>query len=228
MLIPYLADVVMPRWPIANWILIGMCVLAFIATGAGATTADGGGLNREEPSITQLVTYQFLHIDIWHLVGNMLFLWTFGNAVNARLGHVLYVLAYLATGAVAGLSWLLIGNGGTLIGASGAVMGVVGLFAIYYPKNEVRMFYFLFFRGGTFSVSAIWLILVYFGLDMYGTVFGRGDSVAYVSHVVGALLGAAVGWLLVARRIVPSDADEVNLLQMLGAAPKPPQSNELY
>jgi membrane associated rhomboid family serine protease len=141
---------------------------------------------------------------------------------------VLYVLAYLATGAVAGLSWLLIGDGETLIGASGAVMGVVGLFAIYYPKNEVRMFYFVVFRWGTFSVSAIWLILIYFGLDLYGTVFGSGDSVAYIAHVIGALLGAGVGWVLVARRIVPSDANEVNLLQMLGAAPKPPQSNALY
>jgi membrane associated rhomboid family serine protease len=74
MLIPYLADVVMPRWPIANWILIGACVLAFIASVAHGTAADSGGLNRENPSITQLVTYQFLHLDIWHLAGNMLFL----------------------------------------------------------------------------------------------------------------------------------------------------------
>lgn len=221
-MVPYHADVVMPRWPIANWVLIGLCVLGYsLSWGAHGFTGEGQLLSREHFSVLQLVSHQFLHANIKHLVGNMIFLWVFGNAVNARLGHLLYVPAFLISGIVAGLVWLLLGSGGSLIGASGAIMGIVGLFAIYYPRNEVRVFYMILWRPGTFTISAIWLILIYFALDMLGTVLGRGGGVAYVAHIGGALFGAAVGWLLIARRLVPSDEDEENLLQVFGVVPRP-------
>jgi len=217
-MIPYLADVTMSRWPIANWCLIVLNVVVFaLMAGGGFNPVDANVvLNREGFSFFQLLAHQFIHAGLGHLIGNMIFLWTFGNAINAKLGHLLFLAVYLAAGVFSALLWLLLGGGQYLVGASGAIMGVVALFAVYYPRNDIRVFYVIFIRPGFFRISAIWLILIYFALDLYGTVLSRGDQVAYIGHVAGGALGFVIGWILVATDWIPSIPAERNILQMLG------------
>ncbi len=159
MFFPYLADVVMYRWPIANWVIIALNLLVFILTGFGLSDDSPLWLSRHDFHVPQLLTSAFAHIGFVHLIGNMLFLFVFGNAVNAKLGHWQYCLAYLGAALVAGLGWLALGSGLKCCGASGAIMGVVGLFAAYYPRNDVRVAYILFFKNGppATSIFPSWL-----------------------------------------------------------------------
>ncbi len=230
MLIPYSVDVPLERWPIANWCVLALTVSVGVAefsapapTGLGLLLGDlpwwyGGMLHREGFSVTQLFTHPFLHADIIHLGGNMVFLFCFGNAVNAKLGHALYLAAYFVLGAVAGVAWLLIGEGPAALGASGAIMGIIGLYLVYFPRNDVRVLYFfwLFYiiRAGTFELSSYWMILLYVALDVFGFLSG-GGNVAYIAHLSGTACGLGAGILLLSTGLVRSSEAEENLLQFL-------------
>jgi membrane associated rhomboid family serine protease len=213
MLIPYNVDVPMQRWPIANWVLIAVTVVvSCMLWGSEGSLLSAAVWPDEEFSATQLVTYLFAHADIFHLAGNMLFLFVFGNAVNAKLGHVLYLLLYGVTGVVAALAWMATDDG-LLIGASGAIMGVVGAFLVYYPRNDVSVAYwFGFIAAGTFSLSSYWMILMYVAFDLWG-VLRQGDGVAYISHLVGAGSGFGIATLLLATKLVRPSETEQTLFQ---------------
>src|SRR5271166_1799251 len=112
-------------------------------------------LNRNDFSLVQLFTYVFVHGDLLHLAGNMMFLFVFGNAVNAKLGHGLFVACYFLLGAFSGACWLIFSNGIALVGASGAIMGLVGIFFVLFPKNDVQIFsMFSLAWTGDFRISA--------------------------------------------------------------------------
>ena len=259
MFVPYAVDVPMQRYPYANWALIGLTVLVSIAVWKAPrpipgidrsriedlsveeiqklvdqiveTTAPRLSLVRGHANPLQLITYTLVHADFWHLAGNMLFLFCFGNAVNARLGHALYLALYFALGAVAGAAWLLFDPEGTsLIGASGAIMGIVGLLFVLYPRNDVSIFYFWYGGAGTWEVSAMWVILVYMALDLFGTVRG-GGGVAYISHLVGALVGIGAGAALFGLGLLEPVYGEENLLQVMGfqekCEPLPPADEDV-
>ncbi len=174
-------------------------------------------LGRSAFSISQLFSYVFVHADIFHLIGNMIFLFVFGNAVNAKLGHVLFVVFYFLFGALAGIAWLVLSSGGALVGASGAIMGLVGMFLAFYPRNDVQVFYiFTLVWAGQFRIASGLLIAFYMGLDLLGAFFGGGGAVAYVSHVVGGLAGLAVAVTLLHFRWAKADEGEETLLQVMG------------
>ena len=177
-----------------------------------------GSLNPRAFNPLQLVTYQLLHGDIWHLLGNMLFLFCFGNAVNARLGHIWFVGLYFVIGILAGLAWLIMGSGVPLVGASGSIMGMLGIFLVFYPENEVDVFYMLFYTLGSFSVPSIMVIFAYLGLDLLGVLFSHNDigGVAYICHLVGAFFGMLTGVLLLKTGVMDIGRGERNILQMLG------------
>ena len=111
MLIPIRTETPIRGTPLANYALIGLNVLFFLVL-------DSSGrpqlqqfkdqhlvLHADAPQVHEFATYQFIHADWMHLAGNMVFLWVFGNAVNAKLGHVAYVLFYLAAGVFAALGY---------------------------------------------------------------------------------------------------------------------------
>ena len=79
-------------------------------------------------------------MGVLHLLGNLLFLFTFGNAVNAKLGHLPFLALYFGSGAFAGLAWLLLGSRVPVLGASGAIMGITGAFLVLYPLNEISYY----------------------------------------------------------------------------------------
>ena len=146
-------------------------------------------------SFFQLFSSLLVHADIWHLVGNMIFLFCFGNAVNAKLGQGLFLAAYFLLGVLDGVAWLLLGNGMPVVGASGAIMGIVGIFLVLFPRNDVNVLYwFGGAYGGSFSIAAIFLILFYMTCDLIGTLTGGGGGVAYICHLAGARRGRHRPW----------------------------------
>jgi membrane associated rhomboid family serine protease len=153
-----------------------------------------------------------------HLLGNMYFLWLFGNAVNARLGHWQYLALYFLTGIVANLAMLWFGPHEPSLGASGAIMGIMGAFLILYPRNEVRSLFvfFLFFRR--VDISAYWMLIAYFAMDVLGVIQG-GGVIAHLAHVTGFLSGALAVGFLTWKGILAPHRNEENLLKLLGVMP---------
>lgn len=174
--------------------------------------------------IWQLVTHIFAHGDIFHLAGNLLFLFVFGNAVDAKLGHLLFVPAFLIAGIIGGIAWLIFGKGMPMVGASGAIMGVMGVFLVHYPRNDITVFYWVsWFWHGDFRLSSWILIIVYLLLDLLFTFIDPNGGVAYVAHLGGAVFGIALAVGLLMLGWAESEHYEENLLQMMGWAEKTPR-----
>ncbi|MCK9896422.1 rhomboid family intramembrane serine protease [Frankia sp. AgB32] len=148
---------------------------------------------RKIPVLSAL-TAMFLHGSWLHLIGNMLFLGVFGNNVEDRMGRLLYLLFYLVCGYAAtyGFAYFESGSPSTLIGASGAVAGVLGAYLVLFPKARViglvSILFFLPFWLPAWIVLGFWFALQY----VYFTGIGVADggAVAYGAHVVGFIVGA--------------------------------------
>ena len=104
------------------------------------------GFRPADLNLSALVTSMFLHGGFMHLAGNMLFLWIYGDNVEHRLGRWRYLAAYLGTGTLATLSHAVLNLDSALpmVGASGAISGVLGLYFIWFPRNRVRLWIMLF------------------------------------------------------------------------------------
>lgn len=168
-----------------------------LTSGADGTADDGCRiLNEGHDRLLGLVTSQFLHADVLHLVFNMLFLWVFGNNIEDRLGRLRFIPFYLLCGVAGGLAQTLIDPGSTvpLIGASGAVSGVLGAYLVLYPKVRIWTvlvpFVFLPFK------LPAWLWLgIYFALQFIylgDATRPGGGGVAYMAHIGGFVAGAAL------------------------------------
>ena len=142
------------------------------------------------------ITSIFVHGGWAHLLGNMLFLWVFGNNVEDRFGRLKYLLFYLLVGAVATYAYAFATPNATepLVGASGAISGVLGAYLVLFPRAKViGLVSFLFFFPLRLPA---WVVLgFYFLLQAvyaYGVGMSGGGSVAYLVHVVGFVLGVGV------------------------------------
>lgn len=144
-----------------------------------------------------VLSAMFLHGGWGHLLGNMLFLWVFGDNVEDRLGRVPYVLFYLACGAVATMMFAAANPASTitLVGASGAIAGVLGAYLVMYPTAVVRVlippFFFL-------PLPAVLVLLSWFLLQIFADrlVGQAGADIAYLAHVAGFVAGAVIVLLL--------------------------------
>lgn len=156
------------------------------------------------PQWLPLLTAMFLHGGWLHIAGNMLFLWIFGDNVEDRLGHVPYLLFYLASGVAATALQVAFDPRGVLpsLGASGAIAGVLGAYLVLYPEAEVLTLVFLGLFLTTLRISAVWFLLVWFalqavhGLTSLGAAQANMGGVAYWAHVGGFIVGIAVGLVL--------------------------------
>jgi membrane associated rhomboid family serine protease len=150
------------------------------------------------PSWIDLFISLFLHGSGWHLLGNMVFLWIFGNNVEHRLGKWPFLLAYLASGAVATLSFgLLAGDSMTpLVGASGAISGILGLYFVMFPRNKIKVLVMLFpLLVTVWHVPARIMIGILLVVDnVLPFVAGSSTGVAYAAHIGGFIAGVVVGW----------------------------------
>ena len=227
MFIPYRVDVPFDRRPVMNWLVFLAVSLVFalqvieiaqqLAAGTYGQPQAHSAMQQfvlKDWSVKGLLGYMWLHRDIIHLIGNLLFLWLFGNAVCSKLGSLLYLPVYLSLGLVAGISHLLFANG-PVLGASGAINGLVGMYLVFFPENSISCFFWLLWYPVRFSVSGYWMILLWFAFDLLGLLRGTG-GVAYVAHVGGFLAGLVLAIALLKTRIVVMHRDEKSLLEMLG------------
>ncbi|MFJ3494438.1 rhomboid family intramembrane serine protease [Streptomyces sp. NPDC086091] len=170
----------------------------------GATRAGGCALGppgyEKSPELS-VFTAMFLHGGWLHLLGNMLFLLIFGNNIEDRMGHVRFALFYVACGYAASYGFALLNADSTdpLIGASGAIAGVLGAYLVLYPKARVWVLVpflvFLPLRLPAWMVLGFWFGLQAVYSSGEGVSEGAG-TVAYAAHVVGFLAGMLLAWPL--------------------------------
>lgn len=157
------------------------------------------------PDHVTLLSYMFLHADFFHLLSNMLFLWVFGDNVEDALGHIKYLVFYLLCGALAGLAHLFFypDSYGPLIGASGAVAGVMGAYLVLYPKVRVfvlnKIIVMFPIALPAWVVLSIWVVAQFFYV-----IIGSEDGVAWWAHIGGVAAGAALVFLFRRRAEWPS------------------------
>ncbi|MCK6455946.1 MAG: rhomboid family intramembrane serine protease [Phycisphaerae bacterium] len=212
---PYGADRIVRRTPLVNHALIGLNAGLYLVSKALEQARAGEWLDPYmlwplDPTILQFFTYQFLHADLGHLAGNMVFLWVFGNNVNGRMGHVVYGLFYLACGVFAGVGFALAGREHPCVGASGAIAGVTTAYLVLFPRTGISVFYWIWLYIGTTSISALWFIVLKMILwdNLIAMKLPSGDTtnVAYSAHLVGYLAGFALSVLMLWLRALPRDA----------------------
>lgn len=170
-----------------------------VSTPVGIQEVRVPGLKRTPiPVYFTLLTAMFLHGGLAHLLGNMWFLWIFGDNIEDDLGRVRYLLFYLACGILASLTHVVVSLGGPSaevpsLGASGAISGVLGAYLLLHPMRRVTvlMFRMIVDVPGYVAVGLWFLFQVINGLGMLG---GMPTGVAYGAHIGGFVAGAALIW----------------------------------
>jgi membrane associated rhomboid family serine protease len=197
------------KTPVVNWLLMAANVGVFLMYAFGPKYEQivmSYGMIPSHMSLKTLITSQFLHANVLHLLGNMVFLWICGDNVEDRLGHIRYLLFYLAGGAFAGLAhaWM-VGPGAAAIptiGASGSIACILGAYVVLFPGSRIRFFYFswlIFFPYmGTFTLPSFLAIGFWFVEQVLLGVVTKGGptGVAYMAHVGGFVFGVVIVGIL--------------------------------
>lgn len=191
--------------PIITWILILLNLLVFFMEISGGEAfilkwsfipakflADPAG------NAITLFTAMFMHAGWGHLIGNMLYLWIFGDNVEDHIGKVKYLLFYLLCGLGATFSQLLLDPTSDIpnLGASGAIAGVLGAYIYQFPKGKVSVMV-----GRSVSempslvVIGFWFLLQFFSQVATTASAGQGDGVAYMAHIGGFVAGIALAFV---------------------------------
>lgn len=144
-----------------------------------------------------LLTHMFLHGGWMHLLGNMWFLWIFGNNVEDSMGHARFLLFYLLCGLAAAGAQILSdpSSGIPMVGASGAIGGVMGAYVMLYPRVRVHLLLWLGFYVTTFAIPAIWMLGYWLVVQLVGGLGSLGaqaGGVAFWAHVGGFVAGAVL------------------------------------
>jgi membrane associated rhomboid family serine protease len=165
-----------------------------VGVGAGGPGCLLGPPGYSKSPVLSVLTAMFVHSSWTHLLGNMLFLLIFGNNIEDRLGHLRYLLFYLVCGYAAAYGFAIADPSSTvpLIGASGAIAGVLGAYLVIFPRvpvwGLVPFLFFLPLRLPAWVVLGFWFVLQAFYSAGYGT--SAAGTVAYLAHIVGFVLGA--------------------------------------
>ena len=149
-----------------------------------------------------LLSSQFLHGGWLHLLGNLLYLWIFGNNVEDRMGRLGFLLFYLTGGVLAALAQLAIDPQSPIptIGASGAIAATLGAYLVFYPGARVTSLVFLGFFYQLVRIPAAIVLVLWFGLQLIDGIGSLGATqsggIAFFAHIGGFVFGAVVAWVL--------------------------------
>ncbi|MDE2133511.1 MAG: rhomboid family intramembrane serine protease [Alphaproteobacteria bacterium] len=145
------------------------------------------------PTPVTVFTSMFVHGGIWHLAGNMLYLWIFGNNIEEAMGHARFVLFYLLSGVAAALTMAFMDPASTMpmVGASGAISGVLGAYMLLYPRAKVTVIVPILIVFYPFRISAVWVVGMWFAMQLLAAAASTPDSpgVAWWAHIGGFLAG---------------------------------------
>ena len=197
--------------PVVTWGIILACVLAFVwelslgdemsaalfAFGFTPASFFSGyavsGIG-QVPAVLTIFTSMFLHGSILHIAGNMLYLWIFGNNVEDAMGHSRYLLFYLVSGIAAALTLAYIGplSQVPMVGASGAISGVLASYVLLFPGARITVIVPLGIIFFPFRITAIWVVGFWFVLQLLSASATHADQpgVAWWAHVGGFAAGA--------------------------------------
>jgi membrane associated rhomboid family serine protease len=192
LLIPHEIETLKRSHPWANWLIIGTCVFFSLAALSGSLSNSALRqfvLDGWNP--VGIFGHVLLHGGLMHLIGNMIFLWVFGNAVCTNTSNWLYIPTFLFCTLFAAIVHL-VADGHTAIGASGAINGIVGIILAMYPLNRVHVWWFFIAKGGSFACSA-WIIIIFWLFFDFWGVYSGGGGVAYWAHIGGLLGGVTIG-----------------------------------
>jgi membrane associated rhomboid family serine protease len=176
-----------------------------------SSTFHAGAAAMHDPSrawqLATIFTAMFLHGGFWHIAGNMLYLFIFGAAVEWRMGPLRYLLFYLLSGMAAAMATVLItpGSAVPMIGASGAIAGVLGAYFIFFPRGKILTILPIFIFIQFIEVPAVLYLLLWFGIQLYSGLSEGGHGammggVAWWAHVGGFLFGIALAPLIADER----------------------------
>mgnify|MGYP001426779997 FL=1 len=203
MLFPYKDDNPRILVPYVTYCIIGINALIFVLQfnlGISDPSAEKELIYRfgfipADFSIITIFSSMFLHGGISHIMGNMWFLWVFGDNVEGVLGHLKYAIFYLMCGLAATISQLLINPNSTIpmVGASGAIAGVLGMYMIRFPHARVHVFAFIIIFFTTFRVPAMFVLGFWFFNQLtngFGSLgFDTTGGVAWFAHIGGFIAG---------------------------------------
>lgn len=183
--------------------------LMAVAGGFGVVPAEFFGI--VEPLIgydpvsepVTLITYQFLHAGWLHLGSNMLFLWVFADNVEDAFGHVAFIMFYLVCGVIGALAHIAVSPGSLspLVGASGAVSGVLGAYFLLYPKSRILVIFNFFIP---LRLGAMWILGGWFLLQVAALFWNENSDVgvAFWAHIGGFVAGVVITWALRNRLLI--------------------------
>jgi len=211
-LIPLKDDNPTHNKPIITYVLIGICVLVFILEITSASYSNGrifysygiipavftgkAELPMElsaVPTELTLITSMFMHGGFMHLAGNMLYMWIFADNIEDELGPVKFIVFYILAGIAAALTQVYMNTESTIpmVGASGAIGGVLGAYIVNYPKAKVLVLIPLGFFSQIVRIPAIYVLGFWFALQFISSYFSSstGGGVAYGAHIGGFIFG---------------------------------------
>lgn len=218
MFLPYRVKNPPKRFPFTTLSLIALNLLVWTMTSQAFLVVREEIVNEyafilwKTPAFT-FFTASFLHGDIFHILGNMWFLWIFGPAVEDRLGVPKFLGVYLATGLVGFAAQALLdvaftGLNNPIIGASACIMGIAGAYLWAFPWSTICVFYFIWFFikiwYGVFEVAALWVVGGYLLLDLWSGLrdgaLHAGGGVASFAHVGAGVAGLIIAWAMGVKR----------------------------
>ena len=222
-MIPLRAEHRVASTPLVTWILLAAIAAVFL----WQVSLDPAGFNRAifsfgvipavlfghlrmppeiavVPPVATIITSMFLHGGWLHLAGNMLYLWVFGPSIEDRMGRARFLIFYLACGVVAALAQALPAPEtlAPMIGASGAISGVLGAYLLLFPRTQVRVLVPLGFMLTVVRLPALWVLGLWFAVQLLSSLWapaGEG-GVAFRAHLGGFVAGLAAAPLFLARR----------------------------
>lgn len=212
-MIPIRDEIKTKRIPFVNYTLIAINIIVFLIMVLNPAKIDsivmGNALIPTDVTqgfkisvLKNFITAMFMHAGWMHLICNMLYLWIFGDNIEDRLGHVGYLLFYLAAGIFASGLHIFFNPTSNVpsLGASGAIAGVLGAYLIFYPQSKVYTFipfgYFMRLRPlPAIVVLGLWFVMQIFSGVGSMMAQGRGGGVAYWAHIGGFVFGLLIGFL---------------------------------
>lgn len=222
-MIPIRDEIKTHRTPIVNYALVVINVLVFLWMFLNSGNLESiyyeyalipsnflNGIDLGD--VKDIFTSMFMHGGWMHLIGNMLYLWIFGDNIEDRLGHIGYLIFYLAGGIAAALLQTLISPGSQIpmVGASGAIAGVLGAYLVMYPNSRVYTFIPIGFYARVRLMPAVVVLGMWFILQLISGVGSLGaldqGGTAYFAHIGGFIFGLIVGWMFKRRGREPQPA----------------------
>jgi membrane associated rhomboid family serine protease len=220
-LLPLRTSIYPKKTPYANYILIAANLVVFLLSMHSVIDPQSGSrvldlrdwahpfmLFPDQPYIWQFVTYAFLHGSLMHILGNLYFLYIFGNNVNDKLGNVGYVCFYLAGAVFSGIGNSLLSHAPTL-GASGAIAAVTGAYLVLFPKTLIDTLYWIIYFIGRVEIRAVYLIG--FKLIVWDNIIDADPTrgIAYNAHLAGYGFGILAILFLLAIGLIPKDFNDL-------------------